>query len=187
MTAVIVVTPRGIPGHLLITRVTSSNNEIADERPGDHPYRSCNSWDLVVAVVRFCLSGKLRPQFPASQSRRTGQGPAVLHRKKPLVIQVGSHVLYTQVHISGSEYIGPASSESGLQQLRKRVSGSAPKQVHRRFIAAVVRGSTAPTSSLLTTHCARWDSRTSRCPTSLTILARTGWTKAIQRPRETEV
>jgi hypothetical protein len=107
--------------------------------------------------------------------------------EKPLVIQVGSHVLYTQAHISGSEYIGPASSESGLQQLRKRVSGSAPEQVHRRFIAAVVRRSTAPTSNLLTTHCARWDSRTSRCSTSLTILARTGWTKAIQRPRETEV
>ena len=41
--------------------------------------------------------------------------------EKPLVIQVGSHVLYTQAHIPGSEYIGPASSESGLQSLRKRV------------------------------------------------------------------
>jgi thiosulfate/3-mercaptopyruvate sulfurtransferase len=41
--------------------------------------------------------------------------------KKPLLIQVGSHVLYSQAHIPGSEYIGPASSESGLQQLRKRV------------------------------------------------------------------
>jgi len=40
---------------------------------------------------------------------------------KPLMIQVGSHVLYTQAHIPGSEYIGPASSESGLQLLRKRV------------------------------------------------------------------
>jgi thiosulfate/3-mercaptopyruvate sulfurtransferase len=40
---------------------------------------------------------------------------------KPLMIQVGSHVLYTQAHIPGSEYIGPASSESGLQALRKRV------------------------------------------------------------------
>ena len=30
-------------------------------------------------------------------------------------------MLYTQAHIPGSEYIGPASSESGLQQLRKRV------------------------------------------------------------------
>jgi thiosulfate/3-mercaptopyruvate sulfurtransferase len=40
---------------------------------------------------------------------------------KPLIIQVGSHVLYSQAHIPASEYIGPASSESGLQQLRKRV------------------------------------------------------------------
>ena len=41
--------------------------------------------------------------------------------EKPLLIQVGSRVLYAQAHIPGSEYIGPASSESGLQQLRKRV------------------------------------------------------------------
>ena len=43
-------------------------------------------------------------------------------QQKPLMIQVGSHVLYTQAHIPGSEYIGPASSEAGLQQLRKRVA-----------------------------------------------------------------
>lgn len=42
-------------------------------------------------------------------------------KQKPLMIQVGSHVLYQQAHIPGSEYIGPASSEPGLQQLRKRV------------------------------------------------------------------
>ena len=42
-------------------------------------------------------------------------------KEKPLMIQVGSHVLFAQAHIPGSEYIGPASSESGLQQLRKRV------------------------------------------------------------------
>ena len=41
--------------------------------------------------------------------------------EKPLVIQVGSHVLFSQAHIPGSEYLGPASNESGLQQLRKRV------------------------------------------------------------------
>jgi len=40
---------------------------------------------------------------------------------KPLLFQVGSHVLYSQAHIPGSEYIGPGSSETGLQQLRKRV------------------------------------------------------------------
>ncbi len=42
-------------------------------------------------------------------------------KQRPLMIQVGSHVLYQQAHIPGSEYIGPASSEEGLQQLRKRV------------------------------------------------------------------
>jgi len=41
--------------------------------------------------------------------------------EKPLMIQVGSHVLYTQAHIPGSEYIGPASSDSGLRQLRNRL------------------------------------------------------------------
>ena len=41
--------------------------------------------------------------------------------EKPLMIQVGSHVLYSQAHIPGSEYIGPASSKSGLAPLRKRV------------------------------------------------------------------
>jgi thiosulfate/3-mercaptopyruvate sulfurtransferase len=42
-------------------------------------------------------------------------------KEKPLMIQVGSHVLFAQAHIPGSEYIGPASSEGGVQQLRKRV------------------------------------------------------------------
>ena len=48
--------------------------------------------------------------------------------EKPLMIQVGSHVLYTQAHIPGSEYIGPASSETGLQSLRKRVESLPRKQ-----------------------------------------------------------
>jgi len=42
-------------------------------------------------------------------------------KEKPLLIQVGAHVLYARAHIPGSEYIGPAASEAGLQQLRKRV------------------------------------------------------------------
>lgn len=41
--------------------------------------------------------------------------------EKPIVLQVGSHVLYAQAHIPGSEYIGSAASPSGLDQLRKRV------------------------------------------------------------------
>ena len=42
-------------------------------------------------------------------------------KDRPLIIQVGSHVLYSQAHIPGSEYIGPASSDAGIQQLRKRL------------------------------------------------------------------
>ncbi len=35
-------------------------------------------------------------------------------KDKPLMLQVGSHVLFAQAHIPGSEYIGPASTENGL-------------------------------------------------------------------------
>lgn len=38
-----------------------------------------------------------------------------------VILQVGSHVLYAQAHIPGSEYIGAAGQESGLQALRHRV------------------------------------------------------------------
>jgi thiosulfate/3-mercaptopyruvate sulfurtransferase len=51
-------------------------------------------------------------------------------RAKPLMLQVGSHVLYQQAHIPGSEYAGAASSEAGLEQLRNRVA-SLP---HNTFI-----------------------------------------------------
>jgi len=47
--------------------------------------------------------------------------------EKPLVLQVGPHVLYAQAHIPGSEYVGPVSSPNGLEQLRKRVE-SLPKK-----------------------------------------------------------
>jgi rhodanese-related sulfurtransferase len=42
-------------------------------------------------------------------------------KDKPLMLQVGSHMLFLQAHIPGSEYAGAAANESGLQQLRKRV------------------------------------------------------------------
>jgi rhodanese-related sulfurtransferase len=41
--------------------------------------------------------------------------------EKPLLIHVGSHVLYSQAHIPGSEYIGPAADPASLQRLRTRV------------------------------------------------------------------
>ena len=41
---------------------------------------------------------------------------------KPLILQVGFRTLYTQAHIPGAEYIGPAGDDAGLQLLRKRVA-----------------------------------------------------------------
>jgi 3-mercaptopyruvate sulfurtransferase SseA len=41
---------------------------------------------------------------------------------KPLILQVGSHVLYAEAHIKGAEYVGPGSQLSGLRQLQQRVA-----------------------------------------------------------------
>ncbi len=41
---------------------------------------------------------------------------------KPLLLQVGSHMLYVQAHIPGSEYVGAGSTPEGIQNLRQRVS-----------------------------------------------------------------
>ena len=48
--------------------------------------------------------------------------------QKPLVLQVGSHVLFAQAHIPGAEYVGPGSQPGGLQALRDRVSSLARNQ-----------------------------------------------------------
>jgi rhodanese-related sulfurtransferase len=41
--------------------------------------------------------------------------------EKPLLLQVGSYVLYAQAHIPGSEYVGPVTSAVGTQQLHRQV------------------------------------------------------------------
>lgn len=42
-------------------------------------------------------------------------------KEKPLVLEVGPHILFAQAHVVGSEYGGAASTEAGLNQLRKRL------------------------------------------------------------------
>ena len=39
----------------------------------------------------------------------------------PLVLQIGSHVLFAEAHIPASEYAGPAGQPDGLTILRKRI------------------------------------------------------------------
>ena len=42
--------------------------------------------------------------------------------EKPLILQVGSHVLFAQAHIPRAEYAGPGSQDAGAQILRNRVA-----------------------------------------------------------------
>lgn len=62
---------------------------------------------------------------------------------KPLILQVGSHVLFAEAHIPGSEYAGPTNQDAGLQILKDRVA-TLPKD----------------TSIVLYCGCCPWD----RCP-----------------------
>jgi rhodanese-related sulfurtransferase len=41
----------------------------------------------------------------------------------PLVLQVGSRVMFGQAHIPGAQYAGPGSQEAGIQSIESLVSG----------------------------------------------------------------
>lgn len=45
---------------------------------------------------------------------------------KPLVLQVGSHIMFAQAHIPGAQYAGPGSQPAGLELLASKVA-AAPK------------------------------------------------------------
>jgi len=63
--------------------------------------------------------------IPAAQLLQPEELNRILQTKgadKPLVLQVGSHMLFAQAHIAGSEYAGAGSQQDGLNQLKKRVT-----------------------------------------------------------------
>jgi thiosulfate/3-mercaptopyruvate sulfurtransferase len=76
---------------------------------------------IALASAVFAYQASLIPASPLINPDELVKLLQSSKSEKPLMIQVGSHVLYTQAHIPGSEYIGPASSEVGLQSLRQRV------------------------------------------------------------------
>lgn len=41
---------------------------------------------------------------------------------KPVILQVGSHIMFAEAHIPGAEYAGPAGKEDGLQALKERIA-----------------------------------------------------------------
>ena len=86
---------------------------------------------LIIGVVIACgaMADEGKPTSPAlspgSKELITPEELVKLLQSpesyKFVIIQVGFHRLYDQAHIPNSEYIGPASNASGLQQLRARV------------------------------------------------------------------
>ena len=83
---------------------------------------------VLISAATLCISvtqtNAQATSIPTAQQIRPDDLVKLLQapgKEKPAIFQVGSHVLYAQAHIPGSEYFGPASSEAGLAQLRKRV------------------------------------------------------------------
>ena len=62
------------------------------------------------------------PEAQLMQPEELNQLLSAAGGQKPLVLQVGSHVLFTESHIKGSEYAGPGSQDAGLKALTDRVS-----------------------------------------------------------------
>ncbi|MGP8253456.1 MAG: rhodanese-like domain-containing protein [Terracidiphilus sp.] len=63
--------------------------------------------------------------IPAAQLMQPEELNRQLHRPqalKPLILQVGSRVMFDEAHIAGAEYAGPGSHDEGLQTLRNRVT-----------------------------------------------------------------
>jgi len=97
---------------------------------------------LIAVLAIFLASGsKLRAQFggapspdsaysiPTTQLIQPEELNRILQAKgagKPLMLQVGSHMLFAQAHIAGSEYAGAGAQPAGLEQLKARV-GNLPR------------------------------------------------------------
>ena len=100
----------------------------------------------IVAALAFAFvlaSLPLQAQYTPTPTTSTSSIPetqwlkpeALLHMQqakemeRPLILQVGSHMLFSQAHIPGSEYIGPGSQPAGIQQLQNRVDTLSRKKL----------------------------------------------------------
>jgi hypothetical protein len=72
------------------------------------------------------LSATAVPQAQQVQAAELASMLKSSGAQRPLVLQVGSHVMFAQAHIPGSVYAGPGSTAAGLQLLEKAVA-STPK------------------------------------------------------------
>ncbi len=79
---------------------------------------------MVQAQQPSDAAAKANDAIPASALLQPAELAQMLEtHDRPLVLQVGSHVLYAEAHIPGSEYVGATGTSIGMQALRDRVSG----------------------------------------------------------------
>ena len=88
--------------------------------------KNAKTFSLLFISMICLMSGRATPQWSSIAPGRLMNPEDLVKilqsgKEKPLILQVGSHTLFLQAHIPGSEYVGAPSTEAGLQQLRKRV------------------------------------------------------------------
>jgi rhodanese-related sulfurtransferase len=76
---------------------------------------------LFVSLAQAADSTNMKLLTPEELVKILSDKPA--RTARPLLLQVGSQMLYSQAHIPGSEYLGQGNSAQGLQNLGRRVSG----------------------------------------------------------------
>ena len=104
----------------------------------DHVFRSGVKTCVAVLLILLCHgvqaqgpgeaspSAAVRVEIPTADLLQPEDLERILRSsdgEKPLILQVGSHVLYAEAHIPRSEYAGPAGQDAGLQALQERVKG----------------------------------------------------------------
>jgi rhodanese-related sulfurtransferase len=102
------------------------------------------SWIAALLVFAFVFNySQLRAQFTPTPAASAFSIPeaqwlkpeVLLHLQqakgvdKPLILQVGSHMLFAQAHIPGSEYAGQGSQPAGIQQLQNRMNALSRKKL----------------------------------------------------------
>jgi thiosulfate/3-mercaptopyruvate sulfurtransferase len=70
-------------------------------------------------------AGSAEATIPAAVRIQPGDLADMLHRATtaPVVLQVGSKVLYDEAHIAGAQYAGPAGQPEGIQNLKAHADG----------------------------------------------------------------
>jgi hypothetical protein len=83
-------------------------------------------WALCCVIVATLPQGSFAQSATALPSSHLIQPEELVKmlqsgRAKPLILNVGPHMIYAQAHIRGAEFIGSAADPEGLAKLRTRV------------------------------------------------------------------